>query len=194
MPAHFVLYGGTAIALRLGGRQSVDFDFFSSDPLQADRLAAEVEFLKGATLIQSAPETASWLVPCQGGEVKVSCFGGLTIGRVGTPEPATDNGILIASLHDLAAQKVKVVQVRAEAKDYLDLHTLMEAGISLAEAIGSASALYPQFPVLPTLKALSYFGDGDLHTLPAAVKQRLASVAAEFTLPTPMPRASAFLN
>jgi hypothetical protein len=29
----FVLYGGAAIALRLGHRQSVDFDFFSSRPL-----------------------------------------------------------------------------------------------------------------------------------------------------------------
>ena len=30
VPPHFVLYGGTALALRLGHRVSVDFDFFSS--------------------------------------------------------------------------------------------------------------------------------------------------------------------
>ena len=30
----FVLYGGTAIALRLGHRPSVDFDFFSERPLE----------------------------------------------------------------------------------------------------------------------------------------------------------------
>src|SRR5205085_7929658 len=29
LPRHFVLYGGTALALRLGLRVSVDFDFFS---------------------------------------------------------------------------------------------------------------------------------------------------------------------
>ena len=29
VPPHYVLYGGTAIALRLGHRQSVDFDFMS---------------------------------------------------------------------------------------------------------------------------------------------------------------------
>jgi len=33
IPAHFVLYGGTAIALRLGHRQSVDFDFFTFQDL-----------------------------------------------------------------------------------------------------------------------------------------------------------------
>ncbi|WP_373321508.1 nucleotidyl transferase AbiEii/AbiGii toxin family protein [Rivihabitans pingtungensis] len=32
----FVLYGGTAIALRLGHRESVDFDFFSDRPLDRD--------------------------------------------------------------------------------------------------------------------------------------------------------------
>lgn len=39
-PAEFVLYGGTALALRLGHRQSVDFDFFSTrafHPLEPDR-------------------------------------------------------------------------------------------------------------------------------------------------------------
>lgn len=32
----FALYGGTAIALRLGHRHSVDFDFFSEKPLDRD--------------------------------------------------------------------------------------------------------------------------------------------------------------
>jgi hypothetical protein len=31
-PQAFVLYGGTALALRLGHRQSEDFDFFSNQP------------------------------------------------------------------------------------------------------------------------------------------------------------------
>src|SRR6266481_720300 len=30
-PDHFILYGGTAIALRLGHRPSVDFDFYVTD-------------------------------------------------------------------------------------------------------------------------------------------------------------------
>ena len=30
-PDNFTLYGGTALALRLGHRASVDFDFFSND-------------------------------------------------------------------------------------------------------------------------------------------------------------------
>ncbi len=37
-PNHFILYGGTAIALRLGHRVSIDFDFFSSQTVDPDQL------------------------------------------------------------------------------------------------------------------------------------------------------------
>lgn len=43
----FVLYGGTAIALRLGHRQSVDFDFFCKAPLNHDAIRAALPFLAG---------------------------------------------------------------------------------------------------------------------------------------------------
>ncbi|MSU47870.1 MAG: hypothetical protein EXS37_02040 [Opitutus sp.] len=36
IPRHFVLYGGTAVALRLGHRISVDFDFFSAESFRPD--------------------------------------------------------------------------------------------------------------------------------------------------------------
>ena len=61
VPKHFVLYGGTAIALRLGGRQSVDFDFFTSQPVSADVLGQSLAFLAGAKLIQSELNTASFM-------------------------------------------------------------------------------------------------------------------------------------
>ena len=40
VPEPFVLYGGTALALRLAHRTSVDFDFFAAEPLDADKLSA----------------------------------------------------------------------------------------------------------------------------------------------------------
>jgi hypothetical protein len=40
VPTGFVLYGGTALALRLGHRQSVDFDFFTSRPFSPVALQA----------------------------------------------------------------------------------------------------------------------------------------------------------
>jgi hypothetical protein len=78
---------------------------------------------------------------------------------------------------DLAATKAEVVQSRASAKDYLDLDVLIQhAGISLSEALGAAKAVYgDSFNPLLTLKALTFFGDGDLHRVPGDVRQRLAA-------------------
>jgi hypothetical protein len=109
------------------------------------------------------------------GPVQVSFFGGLGLRRVRNPEPAGDSGVLVASLLDLAATKVKVVQDRAEAKDYLDIARLLEEGLDLADALGAAVAVYGRaFNPLLSLKALSYFADGDLPSLPKEIQSRLA--------------------
>jgi hypothetical protein len=185
LPSSFVLYGGTALALRTGSRESEDFDFFSNEPLDAHTLRATLPFLAGAELIQAAPSTATYLID-RSGRVKVSFFGGLRLGRVGEPSVCDDTGVQVASMLDLAAQKVRVVQVRAERKDYLDLMTLLLEGVSLSSALSAALALYPDFAPLITLKALSYFEDGDLGALPDAVKQALSEAAATVQTLAPM--------
>jgi len=178
MDKHFVLYGGTAIALRLAKRQSIDFDFFTERPVSADVLMRDLPFLQGARLLQAEPNTATFSVQ-RDGEIKVSFFGSLSFGRVGQPERCADNGLWVASLLDLAAQKMKVILTRAEAKDYLDIHALMEAGITLPAALGAAQALYPEFNPLISLKALSYYGEASLDAVPAAVREKLVSESAK---------------
>ena len=66
-------------------------------------------------------------------------------------------------LLDLVGTKASVIQVRGEAKDYVDLDALVrKRGVDLATALGAASALYgPTFNPEVTLKALSYFDDGN---------------------------------
>jgi hypothetical protein len=182
LPRSFVLYGGTALALRTGSRLSEDFDFFANETLDAHRLAGSLSWLQGAELIQAEPNTATYLID-RGGRVKVSFFGGLGIGRVGVPDRCADTGVAIASLLDIAAQKVRVVQVRAEQKDYLDVATLLEHGVALHTALGAALALYPDFSPMVTLKALAYFGDGDLSQLPEQVRMQLTAAAVAVTNP-----------
>ena len=178
VPIGFVLYGGTAVGLWLGHRSSEDFDLFSSDPFVPAELLARMPFLAGGLLRQSEPNTLTLTVDREG-PVKVSFFGGLRLGRVGEPERAPDTGLLVASRLDLAATKVAVVQQRAEQKDYLDLAALLRAGLGLADMLGAAAALYgEQFNPLISLKALSYFGDGDLPGLPDEVKDLLSRAAA----------------
>ena len=173
-PGDFVLYGGTALALRLGHRQSEDFDFFSSAPVDSTRLLREVPYLGGAEVLQRSPDTLTCLVD-RGGPVRVSFFGGLTLRRVADPEKVATPAVAIAALLDLAATKAEVVQARAAAKDYLDLDALVQrGGVPLSDALGAAVAVFgPAFNPLSTVKALCFFGDGDLATLSHDVRRRL---------------------
>lgn len=178
VPSNFVLYGGTAIALRLGHRQSVDFDFFSNDPFTPAELLGALRLPDDAERLQSEPNTLTVLAPGDR-PVKLSFFGGLKLRRAGVPDRAADTGIAIASLLDLAATKMLTVQDRAERKDYLDVAALLDAGVTLEASLGAAVAIYgPAFNPAITLKALTYFEDGDLPALPEPVKQRLARAAA----------------
>jgi hypothetical protein len=95
-----------------------------------------------------------------------------------------DNGLKVASLLDLAGTKASVVQVRPEVRDYLDLDALItESGITLAMALAAAQALYGEsFNPQITLKALSYFEDGNLRNLPEDTKARLAAAARDVDL------------
>jgi hypothetical protein len=178
MPEHFVLYGGTAIALRLGGRKSVDFDFFTDKPVSADVLRSSLAFLNRAELIQSERNTCTFTVD-RGGAIKVSFFGGLTIGRVGKPDRCADTRVWIASLLDLAAQKMKVIVARAEPRDYQDIYTLLHAGVTLPRALGATQALYPEFNPLLSLKALAYYGEPGLAALPLELRDYLARESAK---------------
>jgi len=165
----FVLYGGTAIALRLGHRPSVDFDLFTDRPLDRDAIGSAFPFMALSTVLQDVRNTLSVLVPygdANHTHVKVSFFGEIGHGRVAEPD-VTDDGVLqVAALDDLMATKVKVVLQRAEAKDYRDIAAMIRAGVSLSKGLAVARELFGStFQPSESLKAMVYFEDGDLPTL-----------------------------
>ena len=183
VPAEFVLYGDTALALHLGHRQSVDFDFFGNRPLDPALLVPAVAFLAGAIVTQRAPNTFSCTVD-RGGVIQLSFFGLPDLPRLSPPLIAPDNYLQVASLLDLAGTKASVVQVRAEAKDDFDIDALLTHGrIDLPTALAAGRAIYgQQFNPEITLKALSFFDDGNLRQLPDALKTRLATAARNVDL------------
>lgn len=183
VPQEFTLYGGTALALHLGHRKSVDFDFFGSRAIDVASLETEIPFLAGAEIIQRDKNTLSALVD-RGEPVKVSFFGVPKLPRLAPSLTAKDNGLQIASLLDLAGTKASVLQVRAEAKDYIDMDALMQiGGVGLPFALAAAEKLYgPSFNPEITLKALSYFDDGDLRELPTEMKYRFANAIRKVDL------------
>jgi hypothetical protein len=181
VPAHFVLYGGTAVALRLGHRKSVDFDFFSDQGLEFDHLLTAMPSLKGATALDRKPDTVTVSMPMPSGEVKLSFFGGISFGRVGVPDRVRGKVRLASSL-DLLATKLKTIHDRIEAKDYLDIEALLKSGLTLSQGIAAARSLFGQMlNPLDTAKAVGWFKDGDLdRKLSSSTRAFLAGASAKF--------------
>ncbi|MGC2448099.1 MAG: nucleotidyl transferase AbiEii/AbiGii toxin family protein [Candidatus Sulfotelmatobacter sp.] len=181
-PEHFVLYGGTALALRLAHRSSEDFDFFSNYSFAPDLLRKAIPYLHDAEMSQFQANTLTAIVD-RAGPVKVSFFGGLALNRIQDPDLMPDNRIQIASLLDVAATKLATIQQRAQARDYEDIGAIIAAGISLSDALAAASTVYgKQFNGALSLKALTYFADGDLPQLKSGTQEQLRSLAAQVNL------------
>ncbi|MEX1119009.1 MAG: nucleotidyl transferase AbiEii/AbiGii toxin family protein [Terrimicrobiaceae bacterium] len=166
----WVLYGGTALALRLGHRESIDFDFFSSDPIEP--LTFQAEMALSGEVLQADKNTLTLIH--QG--VKLSFFGGLTLNVISPPEQLTQ--CAVASLDDLGACKLAALVNRVEIKDYFDVLALIRHGIPLARLLGCANAVYRgQFPIVPCLKSLTWFEDPKLNTLSETDRQILETAA-----------------
>lgn len=88
--------------------------------------------------------------------------------------------IKVASLLDLAGTKAAVIQKRAAARDYIDLDVLLtRGGVDFVDALAAARKAYgPFFNPQITLKALCYYEDGDLMTVPEDARARLMAEVA----------------
>lgn len=184
VPSHFVLYGGTGLALQLGHRVSEDFDFFSSDGFDPDRLQSRLPFFRHIDpaspdkWVHRKRDNLEGYVERRGGAVKVAFFGGLNnLRRVDEPRRGTGSQILVASLVDLAGMKMRVIQVRATWKDYVDIHALVSSGIDIPTALASARAIDSQFEPATTIRALQFYGDGTLSRVPAGMQRDLTNWA-----------------
>ena len=141
VPKHFVLYGGTAVALHYGHRCSVDFDFFTSEPVNPDELMRALPLLRGAKPVQVAANTLDVEVT-RGGVVKIQFLGGLSYRRVRDPQETDDKIVRVASPLDLLATKLRTIWMRGQAKDFLDIDELLRQGIGLKEGLGAAYAVF----------------------------------------------------
>jgi hypothetical protein len=179
-PDHFTLYGGTAIALRLGHRQSVDFDFFSPVKFEPRTLLQAIPYLDKAEILRSAPNELIVNVN-RYGPVQLSFFGNFDLGQVAEEELVDGPRFKVAPLIDLAGMKVAVVTQRAETKDYIDIHALLtKAKISLSTMLAAAEIIYgTEFNTLLSLKAISYHDDKSLAGLSEVVRRDLIKAVQE---------------
>jgi hypothetical protein len=156
----------------------MDFNFFTERALDRKALGAALPWFQDGTVLRAEPDTHVLLaaVPRSRREVKVSFFGGLRIGRVGAPDQSDDGVILVASVRDLLATKLKTLFDRVEPKDYLDIAEILSRGGDLVQGLSDAGALFGKsFSPAECLRILCWFGEPGLGSLPAGCRRMLES-------------------
>ncbi|MCX6789597.1 MAG: nucleotidyl transferase AbiEii/AbiGii toxin family protein [Candidatus Gribaldobacteria bacterium] len=162
------LAGGTALALQIGHRISVDFDFFTRKKFDAKDLARKFEEAKiGFSLDRFEENTILGSVD----KTKFSLFF--------YDYPLIDKtipylGITLASLKDIAAMKLLAVSDRGIKRDFIDLYFMLavEKFFSMENVLGFYDE---KFKTLPQnqghlLRSLVYFKDADTTDVPKMLK------------------------
>jgi hypothetical protein len=160
--AAFYLAGGTALALRIGHRRSIDFDFFTAGDFDATDLRERLRAVFGEAPIRSqAPRTL--YVTLLG--VTTSFFAY----RYPLLEPleATPWGFGLAGLSDIAAMKLEAAAGRGSRKDFIDLYFLCRQ-FDLRDIFRFFSEKYRGAGADPyhRLRALAHFDDAEAEPTP----------------------------
>jgi predicted nucleotidyltransferase component of viral defense system len=163
LPNDFVLYGGTAVALRYGHRQSVDFDFFTSrQGIDLRKVGESISIIcklpHEITLVSK--NHVDFLLLMEGEGIKVTFLNDRDIvaGSVMAPDISKDNNLKVASSLDLMACKILALHNRNEAKDFCDVAEMikndvpLQSGFEAAYAISKISRLGSKQLMLDRLK------------------------------------------
>lgn len=156
----FYLAGGTALAIQLGHRQSVDFDWFRAESFDPLVLRTRFEGLP-IDVSQTAADTLHGSVA----GVAVTFLGY----RYPLLQPAIvwpEFGIRLASFEDLACMKLAAIAQRGARKDFVDLYAIGATGRTLAAMLQLFQQKYSIRDVGHVLVALSYFDDAEREPMP----------------------------
>ncbi len=154
--AGFYLGGGTAVAIHIGHRRSVDLDWFTTrkipDPLQ---LAASLHS-PAYTLEVGATDRGTLHAKADGVLVSFLEY------QYPLLSPATDwlqFGCDLASLVDLASMKLAAVAGRGSRKDFVDVFALLRSGLTLDEMLDLYRQKYSTQDIGHVLMSLTFFDE-----------------------------------
>ena len=158
--SRFYLARGTALALQLGHRVSVDLDFFSENTFDP---STEVSALgTGWTVREIAPGTAH--LSHRGVQVSLLAYPYPLLGPLVTAQAPVDARIRLASVEDIIAMKISAVGSRGARRDFLDLYCALKAkGMTLQAALSLFDQKFKQtsYDRYHFARALTFFSDAE---------------------------------
>ena len=148
----FFLVGGTALALQLGHRLSIDLDFFTEHPFSTQALTDHLYDWKDFILSSVSSNTV------------LGVLEGVKTDFITHAYPLVDpliieEGLRLASLVEIGAMKLNAIAHSGQRlKDFIDVYFLLES-MTLRDLLTAYSRKYPKSNQLIPLKALVYFED-----------------------------------
>ena len=152
------LVGGTALALQLGHRKSIDLDFFGTVDCEAEYLRESIAGIASLTILKESPHIHIYIVD------------GIKVDIVNYTYPWLDDvvleqGLRLASVSDIAAMKITAIIGRGTKKDFIDIAFLLPH-FSLEEILHFYAAKYNDSSVFMAMKSLAYFDDAEADPMP----------------------------
>lgn len=157
----WTLAGGTGLALQLGHRVSVDFDFFRTDGFSPDLLFRCLHRIGEVESLQEDDRTLTVIVS----GVKLSFFS-IPDGFLFPTQPYSF--FQLADQRDIALMKLAAISGRGSRKDFIDLYTILRGDLSLETCFAWLPEKYGEgrFNAYHILKSLTYFDDAEREPMP----------------------------
>jgi len=148
----FFLVGGTALALQIGHRISVDIDLFSQKPFDENALSVYLETQQGFQLSYLDKNTLKGQI----NNVQVDL---ITHAYPLVKDVVLDETIRLASMEDIAAMKLNaIIGNGTRLKDFIDI-AFLSSSLSLQEMINAYEHKYQSRNPVMIMKALAYHND-----------------------------------
>ena len=151
----FYLAGGTALALQIGHRDSIDFDFFCPTSFDTEELLSTIqEHFTSGTLVQVQNEKNTLEIIIEG-TIRLSFM----TYQYPLIAPLVETEFFdMAALTDIGCMKLSAITSRSAYKDYVDLYFILKS-VSLVALIDSLKTKLPSLEPMLALKSLVYFDD-----------------------------------
>jgi hypothetical protein len=176
------LVGGTALALQIGHRKSVDLDLFGIIDFGLLDINELFHGIDKLTVLKSSKNINVFSV----NDIKVDIvnYSYPWIGKL----MVYDN-IRMAAIEDIAAMKLAAITGRGSKKDFIDIHYLLQR-YTLSQILGFYKRKFQDGSVFLVLKSLTYFEDAEAEPMPfvfepldwSIIKQNLQKQVYEISL------------